>query len=186
MYYKGWYHFFYQYNPKGAVWNNIVWAHSVSRDLIHWVALETAIRPSIPSDRYGCWSGSATVLPDGSPVIMYTGINRPNINYQVQNVAYPKNKSDPLLREWAKPSYNPIIVPQGGINAKQFRDPTTDWRAADGDGHWRLLIGSVTGPPPPGAWRTCTGAATSGGGRGCGGRCTRRPRGCGSARTSTR
>ncbi|CAD6263825.1 unnamed protein product [Miscanthus lutarioriparius] len=145
MYYKGWYHFFYQYNPKGAVWNNIVWAHSVSRDLIHWVALETALRPSIPSDRYGCWSGSATVLPDGSPVIMYTGINHPNINYQVQNVAYPKNKSDPLLREWAKPSYNPIIVPQGGINATQFRDPTTAWRAADGDGHWRLLIGSVTG-----------------------------------------
>jgi beta-fructofuranosidase len=144
MYYKGWYHFFYQYNPKGAVWNNIVWAHSVSRDLINWVALETALRPSIPSDRYGCWSGSATVLPDGTPVIMYTGINHPNIDYQVQNVAYPKNKSDPLLREWVKPSHiNPIIVPERDINVTQFRDPTTAWRAADGQ--WRLLIGSATG-----------------------------------------
>uniref|UniRef100_A0A0A9E1P7 Uncharacterized protein n=1 Tax=Arundo donax TaxID=35708 RepID=A0A0A9E1P7_ARUDO len=141
MYYKGWYHLFYQYNPKGAVWGNIVWAHSVSRDLINWMALDPAIEPSIASDKYGCWSGSATMLPDGTPAIMYTGVNRPDVNYQVQNVAYPKNKSDPLLREWTKPSHNPIIVPEGGINATQFRDPTTAWRAADG--HWRLLVGSV-------------------------------------------
>ncbi|XP_062184902.1 beta-fructofuranosidase, insoluble isoenzyme 2-like [Phragmites australis] len=140
LYYKGWYHLFYQYNPKGAVWGNIVWAHSVSQDLINWVALEPAIEPSIPSDKYGCWSGSATTLPDGTPAIMYTGVNRPDVNYQVQNVAYPRNKSDPLLRKWTKPAHNPIIVPEGSINATQFRDPTTAWRA---DGHWRLLVGSV-------------------------------------------
>jgi beta-fructofuranosidase len=140
MHYKGWYHLFYQYNPKGAVWGNIVWAHSVSRDLVNWIALETAIEPSIPSDQYGCWSGSATILPDGTPAILYTGIDRPDINYQVQNIAFPKNKSDPLLREWVKPGYNPIAAPEGNINATQFRDPTTAWYA---DGHWRMLVGSV-------------------------------------------
>ncbi|EES10748.2 hypothetical protein BDA96_06G078700 [Sorghum bicolor] len=145
LYYKGWYHIFYQYNPKGAVWGNIVWGHSVSRDLINWVALKPAIEPSIPSDKYGCWSGSATTLPDGTPAIMYTGVNRPDVNYQVQNIAYPRNKSDPLLREWVKPSHNPIIVPKAGVNATQFRDPTTAWRHADGGGHWRLLIGSLEG-----------------------------------------
>ncbi|CAD6341574.1 unnamed protein product [Miscanthus lutarioriparius] len=142
LYYKGWYHLFYQYNPKGAVWGNIVWGHSVSRDLINWVALKPAIEPSIASDKYGCWSGSATTLLDGTPAIMYTGVNRPDVNNQVQNIAYPRNKSDPLLREWVKPTHNPIIVPRGGVNATQFRDPTTAWRHAD-DGHWRLLIGSV-------------------------------------------
>nr|ABB77249.1 cell wall invertase BObetaFRUCT1 [Bambusa oldhamii] len=140
MYYKGWYHLFYQYNPKGAVWGNIVWAHSVSRDLINWVSLKPAIEPSIKSDKYGCWSGSATMTLDGTPAIMYTGVNRPDVNYQVQNVAFPKNKSDPLLQEWDKPGHNPVIVPEGGINATQFRDPTTAWHA---DGHWRLLVGSV-------------------------------------------
>ncbi|XP_034605528.1 beta-fructofuranosidase, insoluble isoenzyme 2 isoform X1 [Setaria viridis] len=140
MYYNGWYHFFYQYNPKGAVWENIVWAHSVSRDLINWEALETAIEPSIPGDKYGCWSGSATTLPCGTPVIMYTGINRPDVSYQVQNIAFPKNKSDPMLREWVKPGHNPIIVPEADINATQFRDPTTAWLSG---GQWRLLIGSA-------------------------------------------
>jgi beta-fructofuranosidase len=141
MYYKGWYHFFYQYNPKGAVWGNIVWAHSVSRDLINWVALETAIEPSIPSDQHGCWSGSATILPDGTPVIMYTGVDRRGTNYQVQNIAFPKNKSsDPLLREWVKPGHNPVILPDADINATQFRDPTTAWLSG---GQWRLLIGAA-------------------------------------------
>ncbi|CAO2039078.1 unnamed protein product [Urochloa humidicola] len=144
MYYKGWYHLFYQYNPKGAVWGNIVWAHSVSRDLINWIALEPAIYPSIPSDQYGCWSGSATLLANGTPAITYTGITRPDINYQVQNIAFPKNASDPLLREWVKPSeLNPIAVPEAGvINATQFRDPTTAWFAGD---HWRMLVGGVRG-----------------------------------------
>uniref|UniRef100_A0A0D9VGN9 beta-fructofuranosidase n=1 Tax=Leersia perrieri TaxID=77586 RepID=A0A0D9VGN9_9ORYZ len=142
LYYKGWYHLFYQYNPKGAVWGNIVWAHSVSRDLINWIALEPAIKPDIPSDQYGCWSGSATILPDGTPAILYTGIDRPNINYQVQNIAFPKNKSDPLLREWVKPGYNPVASPEPGMNATQFRDPTTAWYA---DGHWRMLVGGLKG-----------------------------------------
>ena len=75
MYYKGLYHLFYQYNPKVVVWGNIVWAHSVSTDLIDWVALEPGIYPSKPFDVNGCWSGSATVLPSGVPVIMYTGID---------------------------------------------------------------------------------------------------------------
>ncbi|XP_051217232.1 beta-fructofuranosidase, insoluble isoenzyme 2 isoform X1 [Lolium perenne] len=142
LYYKGWYHLFFQYNPKGAVWGNIVWAHSVSRDLINWVALETALAPSIDADKYGCWSGSATIMPDGTPVIMYTGVSRPDVNYEVQNVAFPKNSSDPLLREWVKPAHNPVIVPEGGINATQFRDPTTAWYA---DGHWRILVGALSG-----------------------------------------
>ncbi|CAL5032244.1 unnamed protein product [Urochloa decumbens] len=141
MYYKGLYHLFYQYNPKGAVWGNIVWAHSVSTDLIDWTALDPGIYPSKPFDINGCWSGSATVLPNGVPVMMYTGIDPSE--HQVQNVAYPKNLSDPFLREWTKPDYNPIIVPDSGINASAFRDPTTAWYGPDG--HWRLLVGSKAG-----------------------------------------
>nr|AFJ21580.1 cell wall invertase [Agave tequilana] len=138
MYYNGIYHLFYQYNPYGAVWGNIVWAHSVSTDMINWKALEPAIYPSKPFDVNGCWSGSATILPGNKPAILYTGIDPQN--RQVQNIAFPKNLSDPYLREWVKPDYNPIIAPVNGINASAFRDPTTAWHGPDG--HWRLVIGS--------------------------------------------
>lgn len=138
MYYNGIYHLFYQYNPKGAVWGNIVWAHSVSKDLINWKKVEHAIFPSKPFDKYGCWSGSATVLPGNKPVILYTGIVDQN-NTQVQNYAVPANLSDPYLRKWIKPDNNPLIVADASVNKTAFRDPTTAWLGKDG--RWRITIG---------------------------------------------
>ncbi|KAL2229293.1 UNVERIFIED_CONTAM: Beta-fructofuranosidase, insoluble isoenzyme 1 [Sesamum indicum] len=138
MYYNGIYHLFYQYNPKGAVWGNIVWAHSVSKDLINWKTLPNAIYPSKPFDKYGCWSGSATILPGNKPVILYTGIVDEK-NTQVQNYAVPANLSDPYLREWIKPDNNPLIVADKSINKTAFRDPTTAWLGRDR--HWRLSMG---------------------------------------------
>ncbi|KAF2307647.1 hypothetical protein GH714_030580 [Hevea brasiliensis] len=137
MYYNGLYHLFYQYNPKGAVWGNIVWAHSVSKDLINWEALDHAIYPSKWFDINGCWSGSATVLPGNKPVILYTGVDQKQ--RQIQNYAIPKNLSDPYLREWVTPNDNPIVDPDTSVNASAFRDPTTAWWV---DGHWRILVGS--------------------------------------------
>ncbi|KAH7671362.1 Beta-fructofuranosidase protein [Dioscorea alata] len=138
MYYNGIYHLFYQYNPKGAVWGNIVWAHSVSTDLINWTPLEPALTPTKPFDINGCWSGSATILPGNKPVIFYTGVD--SNNTQVQNLAFPKNLSDPYLREWIKPDYNPVIIPDESIEPSKFRDPTTGWFGHDN--HWRVIIGS--------------------------------------------
>ncbi|KAL5755700.1 hypothetical protein ACOSP7_020106 [Xanthoceras sorbifolium] len=143
MIYKGIYHLFYQYNPKGAVWGNIVWAHSTSTDLINWTPHNHAIYPSQPSDHYGCWSGSATMLPGGKPVILYTGIIDPKpINTQVQNLVVPKNLSDPYLREWIKYPNNPLMSPtvENQINGSSFRDPTTAWLGHDNI--WRVIIGS--------------------------------------------
>jgi beta-fructofuranosidase len=138
MFFNGIYHLFYQYNPKGAVWGNIVWAHSVSTDMINWEALDPAIYPTKPFDINGCWSGSATILPGNKPVILYTGVDTQN--RQVQNYAIPANYSDPYLREWVKPDNNPLVVPGEGMNATAFRDPTTAWQGKDGQ--WRILVGS--------------------------------------------
>ncbi|KAL7599062.1 hypothetical protein Lser_V15G26430 [Lactuca serriola] len=143
MFFKGFYHLFYQHNPKGSVWGNIAWAHSISEDLINWTPLEPAIEPSKPFDQFGCWSGSATILPGDKPIILYTGLisEQPEPGYQVQNYAIPENPSDPYLTKWIKPNNNPIIKPTLE-NASAFRDPTTAWML---NGQWEMTIGSKQG-----------------------------------------
>ncbi|KAJ6388840.1 hypothetical protein OIU77_027236 [Salix suchowensis] len=89
-------------------------------------------------DKNGVWTGSATILPDGKIVMLYTGST--NESVQVQNLAYPADHNDPLLLRWVKYSGNPVLVPPPGIGAKDFRDPTTAWKTSEGK--WRIIIGS--------------------------------------------
>ncbi|ESW03337.1 hypothetical protein PHAVU_011G005900 [Phaseolus vulgaris] len=138
LFYKGWYHIFYQYNPESAVFGNITWGHAVSTDLIHWLYLPIAMLRDSWYDAKGVWSGSATLLPDGRIVMLYTGNTHQNV--QVQNLAYPANLSDPLLLHWVKYADNPVVLPPPGIGPKDFRDPTTAWVGPDDK--WRVLIGS--------------------------------------------
>lgn len=138
LFYKGWYHLFYQYNPDGPVWGNIVWGHAISKDLVHWYHLPIAMTADQWYDINGVWTGSATLLPDGQIVMLYTGST--NDTVQVQNLAYPADPSDPLLLEWVKYPNNPVLVPPPGIHFKDFRDPTTAWKTSDAK--WRITIGS--------------------------------------------
>ncbi|XP_076908732.1 beta-fructofuranosidase, insoluble isoenzyme CWINV3-like [Bidens hawaiensis] len=140
VYYKGFYHLFYQYNPYGSVFNRtIVWGHSVSSDLTSWIHLNNALVPTEPFDINGCWSGSITILPGNKPVILYTGVD--TNNQQVQNLATPRNVSDPFLKEWVKYSGNPLTTPPKGVNPDNFRDPSTAWKGKDGS--WRMVIGGL-------------------------------------------
>ncbi|MED6167635.1 hypothetical protein PIB30_004859 [Stylosanthes scabra] len=138
LYYKGWYHFFYQYNPNGAIWGDIVWGHAISRDLIHWQHLPLAMVADQWYDKNGVWTGSATILPNGEIIMLYTGST--NESVQVQNLAYPADPSDPLLIDWVKYPSNPVLFPPPGIGATDFRDPTTAWLTSQGK--WRITIGS--------------------------------------------
>ncbi|KAH7286246.1 hypothetical protein KP509_33G065700 [Ceratopteris richardii] len=144
MLYKGYYHFFYQWNPYAAVWGNITWGHAVSKDLIRWHHLEVALIPNQWYDLYGCWSGSATLVEEGKPIITYTGWSNASHSedhkVQMQALAMPADYGDPLLRKWVKAPGNPIITAPQGIDSNFFRDPTTAWKGADGK--WRMLVGS--------------------------------------------
>ncbi|KAK6243747.1 hypothetical protein QUC31_010156 [Theobroma cacao] len=137
MFYKGVYHLFYQYNPYGPLWGNITWAHSVSYDLVNWLHLPQALSPTDPFDIKGCFSGSTTILSDGKPAILYTGVYANDS--QVQNLALPANLTDPFLTEWVKSPLNPLIIPIDGIDPKNFRDPSTAWQGPDGI--WRVIVG---------------------------------------------
>ncbi|XP_076945822.1 beta-fructofuranosidase, soluble isoenzyme I-like [Bidens hawaiensis] len=138
MYHMGWYHLFYQYNPESAIWGNITWGHSVSRDMINWFHLPFAMVPDHWYDIEGVMTGSATVLPDGQIIVLYTG-NAYDLS-QLQCLAYAVNSSDPLLIEWKKYEGNPILFPPPGVGYKDFRDPSTLWLGPDGE--YRMVMGS--------------------------------------------
>ncbi|CAM6116621.1 unnamed protein product [Calypogeia fissa] len=142
LYYKGWYHLFYQYNPNGASWGDIGWGHTVSKDLVHWLYLEEILRPTEWYDIFGAWSGYASIREDGSPVILYTGGRTAfsSLAEQSQNMALPEDPEDPLLRKWYKVDQNPIMFNPDFIRPQDFRDPTTAW--LEDDGLWRVALGS--------------------------------------------
>src|SRR6202030_500844 len=75
IYFNGAYHMFYQHNPNGAYWGDMHWGHAISHDMLHWRHLPIALAPSPGGpDKDGVFTGS-TVIDNGTPTVMYTGVN---------------------------------------------------------------------------------------------------------------
>ena len=138
--YKGQYHLFYQYHPYDSHWGPMHWGHAVTSDLLRWNYLPAALAPDRPSDRDGCFSGTALALPDGRHLLMYTGNAKEYTEtgevreVQTQNLAFGDGM------DYTKFERNPVItaadLPEGGSRFA-FRDPKI-WRAPDGS--YRVLI----------------------------------------------
>lgn len=79
IYYKGYYHLFYQYFPYGPRWGTMHWGHAVSRDLVSWEHRDLALYPTMREDQNGCFSGSA-VEEDGKLYLIYTGVRYEVVN----------------------------------------------------------------------------------------------------------
>src|SRR6478752_6621310 len=63
VFYKGVYHLYYQYNPKGNTWGNMSWGHATSTDLLHWTEQPLAIPQDADADIF---SGSIVVDHDNT------------------------------------------------------------------------------------------------------------------------
>ncbi len=126
------YHHFYQKHVgepnKDTPWlgnrNGPVWGHAVSRDLIKWAHMPVAIWNDEWFDNLAIYTGSATYV-DGTPTIVYAAVGKPaTAAYAFSyGVAVPCNRSDPLLTEWCKPDYSPIVNHTSD-------DPSSAWRVA--------------------------------------------------------
>jgi beta-fructofuranosidase len=130
IYWKGYYHLFYQYNPNGAYWGDMHWGHARSKDMVRWEHLPVALAPAPGGpDKDGCFSGSA-FINNGIPTIVYTGVNP-----EVQCLA----TSDDQLINWKKLTGNPVIAsPPPGLQVTGFRDPSI-WRES---GRWLMSVGA--------------------------------------------
>ncbi|MEW6403317.1 MAG: glycoside hydrolase family 32 protein [Chloroflexota bacterium] len=74
IYFQGYYHVFYQFNPFGDSWDHLHWGHAMSRDLLHWEYLPIALYPEASIHEEHCFSGCATLDRDGHPMLFYTSV----------------------------------------------------------------------------------------------------------------
>jgi sucrose-6-phosphate hydrolase SacC (GH32 family) len=107
IYYRGYFHLFYQLNPFGDTWGHMHWGHARSRDLARWQHLPIALAPSVELGEEHVFSGCATVTGRGEPMILYTSIaqGKPAELYAEQWGAL----GDKALLTWRKHPANPIL-----------------------------------------------------------------------------
>jgi len=147
IYFGGRYHMFHQYNPRGATWGNMHWAHATSPDMVHWQHEGIALAPTPGGpDSDGVFSGSAVV--DKSKVaVIYTGVAPPSSDSdatlrdgihtwrETQCLAIAHDED---LRTWNKIPEPIIAKPPTGLEVTGFRDPAL-WREGN---KWMLILGS--------------------------------------------
>lgn len=140
IYYKGYYHVFYQHHPFSSQEGKLIyWGHARSKDLCTWEHLPIALAPSIEEDKDGCFSGCAVVNDKDELCLIYTAHrwggewgDDSNVN-EVQAIATSAdgihfNDKQVIL---TKP-------PEEGVT--HFRDPRV-WREGN---EWVMIIGYRT------------------------------------------
>ena len=136
VYYKGTYHLFFQYYPKGITWGPMHWGHATSHDLTHWKELPIALYP----DSLGyIFSGSAVVDSNNTSgfgkdgkiplVAIFThhdpkGEKAGRNDFQNESIAYSLDEGN----TWIKYAGNPVLKNTG---IRDFRDPKVMWYARE-------------------------------------------------------
>jgi beta-fructofuranosidase len=147
IYFRGRYHMFHQYNPRGATWGNMHWAHATSLDMIHWQHEGIALCPTPNGpDSDGVFSGSS-VIDKGKVVVIYTGVAPPSSAREAtlrdgvhtwRETQCLAEAEDADLRSWKKTPQPVITTPPAGLDVTGFRDPAL-WREGN---NWMLILGS--------------------------------------------
>lgn len=138
VYYDGEYHLYYQHNPYERDSEQKHWGHAVSRDLVHWEELPTAIYPN----RWGdIWSGTAVIDYDntagwnkGGKPAMIAFYTAASAGRQVQCVAYSLDNG----RTFTQYEGNPVIDSKEKWNSIDTRDPKVFWYAPNKE--WVMVL----------------------------------------------
>jgi len=136
IYFNGTYHLFFQYYPGGITPGPMHWGHAVSKDLMHWKELPTALYP----DSLGyIFSGSAVVDSNNTsgfgkngkiPLVAIFTSHDP----KGEKAGSDKTENESLAYSldsgltWTKYSGNPVLKNPG---IRDFRDPKVMWYAKE-------------------------------------------------------
>ena len=138
VFYKGYYHAFFQFHPYSTEWGPMHWGHVRSKDLIKWEHLPVALTPGDEYDSFGCFSGSAIVVGERL-YLMYTGVViRNSIGYQSQCLAFSDDGIH--FTKYPKIVIGGDMLP-AGFSPYDFRDPCVFCR----DGKFYALVASRKG-----------------------------------------
>ena len=143
IFYEGEYHLFSLHNPYEREWENMSWGHAVSKDMVHWQELPTALSP----DSMGTMFSGSTVIDyentagfnKGNTPAMVAFFTVDNPEKQVQCMAYSLDKG----RTWTKYSKNPLIDSKAKWNSKDTRDPRVFWYKPSK--HWVMVLNERDG-----------------------------------------
>jgi beta-fructofuranosidase len=132
FYHDGTYHIFSLTPPTGTTVYparlRTTWSHTISKDLVHWEELETALYPGEGEDpdADGVWTG-AVIHGEGKYHIFYTGYN---IHIPLQQTICHATSQDSI--KWVKDKKNPVIVPkQDEYESLDWRDPYVFYNRED-------------------------------------------------------
>lgn len=150
IYYKGYYHLFYQYFPYAPRWGTMHWGHAVSKDMVNWEHQGVAIFPTRYEDQNGCFSGSA-IEQDGGLYIYYTGVHYNKINPDDVHQCLEDDFDSSQMMIWSEDGFHfdnfhekKVIIPpmadQKIGDKTHTRDPKV-WRGKDA---WYMVLGSKT------------------------------------------
>lgn len=123
IFYRGYYHLFYQLNPFSDGDGPKFWGHVRSRDLVRWERLPVALAPDADKGEAGIWSGCCTINGLGQPMIFYTSVSN---GFSPQTCAAQcAALGDRDLITWQKYGNNPVLSESlhGGKKIYDWRDP---------------------------------------------------------------
>lgn len=149
IYYKGYYHLFYQYFPYAPQWGTMHWGHAVSKDLVEWEHRGIALFPSKHGDQNGCFSGSA-IEKDGKFYLLYTGVRYEMVNPENVHTCLNEKFESAQMMIRSEDGFHfdnfnekeqiiaPVTDPDIG-DRTHTRDPKV-WKGSDG---WYMILGST-------------------------------------------